>query len=178
VRDLFALFLAALALSACDQMALQPREHVYKRSPLFANGMSMQTPPEGVIARGDLEAGAELDTRPQLTPALLQRGQDRYMIYCAVCHDAAGYGDGIVPSRGFPRPPSFHTTRLRQATSRHFVDVITNGYGVMYAYRDRVPPDDRWAIAAYIRALQLSQATPKAQLTPAQLAAVETGHGG
>lgn len=177
MRPGLGLVLAAAALAGCDQMATQPRETVYGRSPLFANGMSMQTPPPGVLARGDLEAEAQLDARPPLTAALLARGQERYTIYCAVCHDAAGYGDGVVPSRGYPHPPSFHTPRLRQAPSRHFVDVITNGYGVMYAYRDRVPPADRWAIAAYIRALQLSQAAPAAQLTAAEQASLGAGHG-
>lgn len=177
MRAAVGLVLAAAALVGCDQMATQPRETVYGRSPLFANGMSMQTPPPGVLARGDLAAEAALAARPPLTAALLVRGQARYSIYCAVCHDAAGYGDGVVPSRGFPHPPSFHIPRLRQAPSRHFVDVITNGYGVMYAYRDRVAPADRWAIAAYIRALQLSQATPAAQLTSAERARLGDGHG-
>jgi mono/diheme cytochrome c family protein len=158
------LFLLA-TLGGCDQMAVQPRETVYGRSALFHNGMSMQSTPDGTVARGDTATLAALDTRPALTPALLERGRDRYMIYCSVCHDAAGYGQGVVPSRGYPRPPSLHIQRLRDAPSRHFVDVITNGYGVMYAYRDRILPPDRWAIAAYIRALQLSQAAPVARLS-------------
>jgi mono/diheme cytochrome c family protein len=171
------LLLIATALAGCDQMATQPRESVYGRSPLFANGMSMQTPPEGALARGDLQPEATLATRPPLTPALLARGQARYRIDCALCHDAAGYGQGVIPSRGYPQPPSFHTARLRAAPTRHFVDVITNGYGVMYAYRDRVTPADRWAIAAYIRALQLSQAAPAAKLTSAEQTRLETDHG-
>jgi mono/diheme cytochrome c family protein len=169
--------LAAAALAGCDQMATQPKPMIYDSSPLFPNGMAMQTPPDGVVARGDAATQAALDTRPPLTPALLARGQERYTIYCAVCHDAAGYGEGVVPSRGYPQPPSFHSPRLRAATSRHFVDVITNGYGVMYAYRDRVAPADRWAIAAYIRALQLSQGAPAAKLAPADQAALGSGHG-
>ena len=156
---------AILPLAACDQMASQPKDEVYGASKLFADGMSMQSPPPGVVARGDIENQQALATRPPLTPALLERGRHRYQIYCSVCHDAAGYGQGVVPSRGFPHPPSFHIARLVKAPTRHFVDVITNGYGVMYAYRDRVSPSDRWAIAAYIRALQLSQAAPAASLT-------------
>ncbi|HZZ70313.1 MAG TPA: cytochrome c [Phenylobacterium sp.] len=177
MRRLLSLLVAAAALAGCDQMATQPREHVYGRSALFPNGMSMQAPPEGALARGDLETQAVLETRPPLTPALLARGQARYAIYCAVCHDAAGYGQGVVPSRGYPQPPSFHSARLRAASTRHFVDVITNGYGVMYAYRDRVLPADRWAIAAYIRALQLSQAAPAAKLAPAEQARLAADRG-
>ncbi|HET7401270.1 MAG TPA: cytochrome c, partial [Usitatibacter sp.] len=92
-----------------------------------------------------------------VTLALLQRGQERYGIYCVPCHSPLGDGDGMVARRGFPHPPSYHIDRLRRAPDRHFYDVITNGYGVMYAYGDRVAPPDRWAIVAYIRALQRSQ---------------------
>src|SRR5581483_9555650 len=95
---------------------------------------------------------------------LLQRGRQRYDIYCTPCHDAAGYGNGTIPNRGFPHPPSFHQARLRDVSSDYIVDVITNGHGVMYGYADRVAPADRWAIAAYIRALQLSQQAPVADL--------------
>jgi len=172
-------FGAALALlCACDQMATQRKDVVYGQSGLFPNGVAMQAPPEGAVARGTLAAAATLAARPPMTAALLERGRERYMIYCAVCHDAAGYGHGVVPSRGFPQPPSFHSERLRQAPTQHFVDVITNGYGVMYAYRDRVAPADRWAIAAYIRALQLSQAAPAARLSAAEQAKLGGGHGG
>lgn len=92
-----------------------------------------------------------------VTLALLQRGQERYEIYCVPCHSPLGDGDGMIARRGFPHPPSYHVDRLRRAPDRHFYDVMTNGYGVMYAYRDRVSPQDRWAIVAYIRALQRSQ---------------------
>ena len=105
-----------------------------------------------------------------MTAELLARGQDRYEIFCAVCHDPTGHGRGVVPSRGFPQPPSFHSERLRNVPSRHIVRVITDGYGVMYAYGDRVPPADRWAIAAYVRALQLSQAAPLDILSSAEVA--------
>jgi cytochrome c553 len=92
-----------------------------------------------------------------VTPDTLQRGQQRYNIYCAPCHSETGDGDGMVVRRGFPRPLSFHTDKLRAATDAHFYDAMTNGYGVMYSYAERVDAHDRWAIAAYIRALQLSQ---------------------
>ena len=88
---------------------------------------------------------------------LLHRGQERFNIYCAPCHSPVGDGDGMVVRRGFPAPPSYHIDRLRQAPARDFYDVMTNGYGVMRPYSDRVSPEDRWAIVAYIRALQLSQ---------------------
>ena len=92
-----------------------------------------------------------------VTMKLLQRGQERFDIYCAPCHSPVGDGDGMVARRGFPHPPSYHIARLRQAPDRHFYDVMTNGYGIMYSYADRVSPEDRWAIVAYIRALQRSQ---------------------
>jgi mono/diheme cytochrome c family protein len=137
-----------LAASSCDEMAEQPR------------GGPTRPAPQGAIARDDPALAAELARRPAMTMALLRRGQERYRIYCTPCHDLAGYGQGVVPSRGFPHPPSFHDDRLRHAASSHFVDVITHGHGVMYSYADRVAPADRWAIAAYIRALQLSQDAP------------------
>ena len=92
-----------------------------------------------------------------VTKELLERGQQRYDIYCSMCHGYAGEGNGIVVQRGFPPPPSFHSQRLRAAPVGHYFDVMTNGYGAMYSYADRVKPADRWAIAAYIRALQRSQ---------------------
>lgn len=87
----------------------------------------------------------------------LERGRERFDIYCSPCHSVAGDGDGMIVRRGFPSPPSYHTDRLREAPDAHFYSVITNGYGMMYSYADRVAPNDRWAIVAYIRALQLSQ---------------------
>jgi mono/diheme cytochrome c family protein len=95
---------------------------------------------------------------------LLERGRDRFDVYCAPCHSRAGDGDGIVARRGFPRPPSYHIARLRNAPDSHFYAVISEGYGAMYPYADRIAPDDRWAIVAYIRALQLSQDAPAASL--------------
>jgi mono/diheme cytochrome c family protein len=94
---------------------------------------------------------------------LLQRGQDRYDIYCAACHGLTGAGDGIIVAHGFPRPASFSDLRLMQASARHLVDVIGDGSGVMYSFADRIDPRDRWAITAYIRALQLAGAAPQAK---------------
>lgn len=163
-------------LSGCDDMNHQPRYESYEKSALFPDGKALQAPPEGTVARDDLAAEADLSRRPAMTPALLARGQQRFGIYCAPCHDASGYGEGTVPARGFPHPPSFHIARLRQAPSRYFVDVITHGHGVMYSYADRVSPSDRWAIAAYIRALQLSQDAPITGLSPDDRQKLDGGH--
>jgi mono/diheme cytochrome c family protein len=102
-----------------------------------------------------------------MTREALERGRERYMIYCVVCHDAAGTGRGTIVRRGYTPPPSFHIDRLRDATVGHFFDVISNGYGSMPSYREQVPPEDRWAIIGYVRALQLSQHYPEAELTDA-----------
>ncbi len=105
----------------------------------------------------------------KITPQLLARGRERFDIYCAPCHSRAGDGDGMIARRGFPAPPSYHTQRLRNAPDSHFYQVISDGYGVMYPYSDRVDPHDRWAIVAYIRALQLSQHAAAAYLDAADL---------
>jgi len=102
----------------------------------------------------------DVETIPMtITKADLDRGQERYNIYCSVCHGMTGYGDGIVARRGFnrPSPASYHQDRLRQAPVGHFFDVMTNGWGAMPSYASQVPVEDRWRIAAYVRALQLSQ---------------------
>jgi mono/diheme cytochrome c family protein len=165
--------LLVLAASSCDEMSHQPRYDYAERTKLFADGKSLQAPPDGTIARDDPAWQAALAERPAMTAALLARGRERYGIYCAICHDAAGYGQGIVPSRGFPTPPSFHIDRLRQAPSSYLVDVITQGHGAMYSYADRVTPADRWAIAAYIRTLQLSQDAPAVALSDAERAKLD-----
>jgi mono/diheme cytochrome c family protein len=105
-----------------------------------------------------------------VTMALLRRGQERFDIYCAPCHGRAGNGDGMIVRRGFPAPPSYHTGHLRSAPDSHFYQVISGGYGVMYPYADRIDPHDRWAIVAYIRALQLSQHAPRDRLTAQDVA--------
>lgn len=101
-----------------------------------------------------------------VTRKVMQHGQDRFMIFCVVCHDPLGTGHGKIVERGYTEPPSFHIDRLRNAPVGHFFDVITNGYGSMPEYKQQVPPRDRWAIVAYIRALQHSQHWPAGQLTP------------
>lgn len=185
------LFVMALSLLLCgcekamQNMYDQPRYKAFAASTLFADGASARTPPEGTLPyapeTGPSPAEKALDAQTQpypLTQELLQRGQERFTIYCEPCHSPLGDGDGLVARRGFPHPPSYHDERLRQASDRHFFDVITQGYGIMYSYADRVAPADRWAIVAYIRALQLSQRAKAADL-PAearrQLAAGEEG---
>jgi mono/diheme cytochrome c family protein len=148
----------SVALLGCDQnMTSQPKYAEYEPAPLFPNGQVLQAPVPGTVARDDLARAQAAANKPALTPQLLARGHERFDIFCAQCHGRVGAGGGMVVMRGFPRPPSFHGDRLRQASDQHFFDVITNGYGVMYAHASRVPPRDRWAIIAYIRALQLSQ---------------------
>lgn len=163
----------ALTLWSCDEMNHQPRYDSAEASTLFADGKSLQAPPDGTVARDAAALDAALTRRPPMTAALLARGRDRFQIYCVPCHDASGYGRGTVPARGFPQPPSFHSDRLRGAPSHYVVDVITNGYGVMFSYADRVAPADRWAIAGYIHALQLSQNADAAELSPEDLAALD-----
>jgi mono/diheme cytochrome c family protein len=110
-----------------------------------------------------------------ITLALLARGRERYDIFCAPCHSPAGDGDGMVARRGFPAPPSYHIERLRRVPDSHLYEVITQGYGVMYPYADRLSPEDRWAIAAYVRALQLSQSAPVGSLDVEDLARLNGG---
>ncbi len=98
--------------------------------------------------------------------ALLERGQQRFDIYCSPCHSKVGDGHGMIVERGFPQPPSYYIARLRDAPNQHFYDVITHGYGAMYSYADRVAPEDRWAITAYIRALQASAGAQIADVPP------------
>jgi mono/diheme cytochrome c family protein len=182
-RSTLALAALLLLASGCSNMKKQPNARTDDPSKHFPDGTSSRLPPANTVAHGSTDRlGAEafdnhalesVTTLPvPLTRELLARGQERYTIYCAVCHGADGYGAGIVPRRGFPHPPSFHDDRLRQANIGHFVDVMTNGYGMMYPYRDRVTESDRWAIAAYIRALQRSQHATLADVPADQLAAL------
>lgn len=145
--------LAMLLLCACNNMARQPRYDAYGEGGLFPDGKVMQTAPEGTVAR-DAAAIAAADQRPAMSPALLVRGRERFGIYCAMCHGFDGSGDGTVPARGFPRPADFRTPQQRGLTSAKLYRVISDGYGVMYGFADRVPAHDRWAMAAYVEALQ------------------------
>lgn len=158
------LFSLGAALTGCEKwmqnMYDQPKYETFESAELWEDGTSARTMPRGTIAQEDDHPHA----MPSVDRALLQHGQTQYNVYCAPCHSLVGDGDGMVPQRGFPHPPSFHSERLRSMPDQHFYDVISNGYGVMYAYAARIAPRDRWAVVAYIRALQLSQHAELARL--------------
>ena len=162
----------ALALAGCGQdMTDQEKLLPDRASEVFADGKVDQHPPAGTIARDD----AMSQQRPPLTRALMERGRERYQIDCAPCHSPAGDGDGLIPRHGFPHPPSYTDQQVRELDDASVVQVVTNGYGVMAGYGDRVAPNDRWAIVAWVRVLQLSQAAPVASLPPEWRAQIEEG---
>jgi len=143
----------------------------YDPSARFPDGASARTPPAHTVPAGPLPSA-----RPPSAPvtlAELRRGRECFDAECSECHGTSGYGDGIVVQRGFPAPPSFHQPRLRAAPSSHFYDVLVHGYGIMVPAAPRVAPADRWAIVAYIRALQLSQHAGLADVPPAERALLE-----
>jgi mono/diheme cytochrome c family protein len=159
---------ALLSTSCRNDMYNQPKKKPLAESIFFKDGTSARPLPANVVPRNvgrddpafaaGLVNGIYITQLPvKLAPELLARGRERYDIYCATCHGLTGNGDGMVVRRGFPAPPSYHLDRLRNAPVGYFYDVMANGFGVMSSYGDRVKPQDRWAIAAYIRALQLSQ---------------------
>ena len=170
--------LVLLTCAACRQdMHDQPKFTAYKPSDFFADRRSARPLVEGTIAQGHLNedellytgrvAGQPATVFPfAIDDAAMRRGRERYDIFCSPCHGLTGEGDGMVVQRGYRRPPSFHIDRLRQAAPGHVYDVITNGFGAMPDYAAQIPVRDRWAIAAYMRALQLSQNASVAQLPP------------
>jgi mono/diheme cytochrome c family protein len=161
-------FVALSFLTACRQdMHDQPKYIPLRESTFFGDDRSARVPVEGTVARGELHDdtllytgkvnGADAVVFPFAVDAtVMARGQERFNIYCSPCHGRTGDGDGMVVRRGYRRPPSYHDERLRDAPVGHFFDVITNGFGAMPDYAAQIRPEDRWAIAAYIRALQLS----------------------
>ena len=163
--------LAILAAGCHTDMWRQPRHEAYDESGFYADGLSSRPLLPGTIPKGKLREdgayftgaanGRYIDTFPvKVTKAVLDRGQERYDVYCSPCHGRTGNGQGMIAQRGFTlkRPVgNYHTDRLRKMPVGHFYDVITNGYGAMYSYASRIEPQDRWAIVAYVRALQLSQ---------------------
>ncbi len=168
-----ALVMAILAL-ACSTVACrrdmqdQPKYIPLRPSDFFADGRSARPLPQGTVARGQLHADKVfftgkvgdqfVDRIPfPVTRAVLERGQERFNIYCTPCHGRLGNGLGMIVRRGLKRPPSYHIDRLRQIPVGYFYDVISNGFGAMQDYAAQVEPRDRWAIAAYIRVLQYSQ---------------------
>lgn len=190
---LFLLFMSILLLlTGCDLVPLHMRQQPYYRpltaSTLFEDGASSRPLPANTVPRGEWgelmlnevlytgkENGEFVTTIPvPVTRALLERGRERFDIFCSPCHSRLGDGQGMIVQRGFPPPPSFHIDRLRQQPDGYFYDVISNGFGKMYSYASRVPPEDRWAIVAYIRALQLSQNFPVGSLPAEDLPRLES----
>ena len=166
-----ALFIAIFLFSCSgDEMADTPRFEPMEESDFFTDGTSARHPPDGTIARGDLDAdpamfrGVDPQTQQAIehsplpyTRARIEQGRELFSIHCAVCHGDDGYAKGIIVRRGFPSPPSYHTDRLRSAPDGHLFDVISNGYGQMYPFRGTLTVPERWALVSYIRALQRGQ---------------------
>ncbi len=157
----------AMALAACDNMANQPKRLPYEL-PYGAEANWPALSPQHIVARDEKPVAI-----PPVTMALLERGHQRFEIYCSPCHSKVGDGHGMIVQRGFPQPPSYYIARLRDAPNQHFYDVITHGYGVMYSYADRIAPEDRWAITAYIRALQASASAQIADVPAAKRQALQ-----
>jgi mono/diheme cytochrome c family protein len=161
--------LVCAAVAGCRlDMHDGPRYSPLQGTTFFPDGASSRMPVANTVARGQLREDDHLytgrldgqlaDAFPMaITMAVMERGQERFNVFCAPCHGQTGLGDGMIVQRGFRAPPSLHEARLRAAPAGHFYDVITHGFGVMQDYASQVPVADRWAIAAYIRALQLSQ---------------------
>jgi mono/diheme cytochrome c family protein len=152
--------LLLLAFAGCDEsMDNQNRLKTYGAAPGISRWPSQgEALPlvKGTVAQESLERDRQISQPPKVTLALLQRGHQRYDIYCSACHGLTGAGDGIVVARGFPKPKPFSDPVIMLASAKQLVAVIGQGYGVMYSFSDRVEPKDRWAITAYIRALQLA----------------------
>jgi hypothetical protein len=169
---------AIVGMAGCRiDMHVQPKDLPLSHSDFFDDGRGSRSLMPGTVARGQLRDDAYLytgmingkpgDMMPfPATREVLERGRERFNIYCAPCHSRLGDGNGMIVQRGFRRPPSYHTPQLRQAPLGHFYDVMTNGFGVMPDYSSQVPVNDRWAIAAYIRVLQLSQNVTAADIPP------------
>lgn len=165
----------SVASAGCQlqqDMAHQPKNRPLSPSPFFDDGRSERPVLENTVARGsiaddDLFVPKESNAFPlTLTPQLLHRGQERYKIFCTPCHGVQGGGNGMVSMRGMKHPPTFHQPRLREVPNGYIYDVITNGFGGMLGYSAQIPPSDRWAIVAYLRALQLSRNAPVSELPP------------
>jgi len=168
----------AMSLAACNpirqDMANQPKNRPLSPSAFFPDGRSERPLVENTVARGsfandELVVSKESNAFPiQLSADLLERGRQRYGIFCAPCHGLQGDGNGMAATRGMKHPPSYHDDRLRNSPNGYYFDAITNGFGGMLGYSAQIPPADRWAIVAYIRALQLSRNAKAADL-PAEL---------
>lgn len=179
-------FGTVLVAAGChDDMYNQVKHEPLEPSTFFADGRSSRPLEPGVIARGMLVADDAVGTGKrgdafvtelpvELTRELLDRGHERFNIFCTPCHGLVGSGDGIVVERGFRRPPSYHTDRLRGVPDGQIFDVITHGFGAMPSLRERISVRDRWAIVAYVRTLQLSQAASVSDLTPEEQSRLST----
>ena len=182
---LFAGCLVVLAAGACRQdMHDQPKYKPLRSSEIFADKRSARPLVEGTIARGTLREDAAFFTGKgpggfvselpvKLTPQLLERGRTQFQVFCSPCHGRTGRGDGMIVQRGYKKPSSYHVDRLRQMPIGYFYDVITIGFGAMPDYAAQVAPADRWAIAAYVRALQFSQYAPASALSAEERAGLE-----
>jgi mono/diheme cytochrome c family protein len=176
---------ALLAVAACRQdMHDQPRYEPLSASTFFADGLSARSPVDGTVARGQLNDDSLLATGKAdgqaatvfpftVTETVMNRGQERFDIFCSPCHARTGNGDGMIVLRGYRQPPSLHIERLRMAPVGHFFDVITNGFGAMPDYAAQLSPEDRWAVIAYIRALQLSTHATAADVPEDQRGALQ-----
>jgi mono/diheme cytochrome c family protein len=174
-----------LILTACHRnMDVQPKFLPDQQNHDFPSEPADRQPVEHTVPRGPVDDGSVFYTGQTgdalatnfpvpVTLDLVARGQEAFNINCSACHGRDGYGEGIVVQRGFPRPPSFHSERLRQAPVGHFFQVITHGYGVMYPFGSRIAPQDRWAIISYIRALQFSQNATSDRIEPADKTELE-----
>jgi mono/diheme cytochrome c family protein len=173
------LFACLLCVGCRQDMHDQPRFKPLAKSDFYTDLRSARNPVEGTVARGQLHQDAyfytgKVGTSPgdympfAVTEDVLARGRERFNIYCSPCHSRLGDGNGMIPQRGFRTPPSYHTERLRKAPLGYFFDVMTNGFGAMPEYASQIAPRDRWAIVAYIRALQLSQNATTADVPPGQ----------
>ncbi|HUL34746.1 MAG TPA: cytochrome c [Candidatus Eisenbacteria bacterium] len=171
--------LCALGFGGCGQtlrqdMANQPRQNPLSPAQFFADDRSERPMVENTVAHGSIAEDALLIPKDSnafplpITVELMQRGQQRYTIFCSPCHGIQGDGMGMVAVRGMKHPPSYHQERLRNEPVGYLYDVVTNGFGAMYGYSAQIPPRDRWAIIAYVRALQLSRNAPASEL-PAEL---------
>ena len=168
LRIVLGLVALTILVGCRNDMHDQPRFKPLAKNDFFADMRSERPPVEDTVARGQLHDDAyfytgKIGTNPgdympfQITEKDLERGRQRYNIYCAPCHSRVGDGNGMIVQRGFKQPPSYHIERLRKAPLGYFFDVMTNGFGTMPDYASQIPADDRWRIVAYIRALQLSQ---------------------
>jgi mono/diheme cytochrome c family protein len=181
-----AIGLLALVAACRQDMHDAPRYDPLEASAFLPKGSSAQLLVAGTVARGQLNeddalytgkvAGAPVTDFPfAITKADLDRGQERFDIYCSPCHGRTGEGNGMVVQRGYRRPASYHQDRLRLAPLGYLFDVITNGFGAMPDYKAQVPVEDRWRIIAYVKALQLSHAATPGDVPPAELERLKSG---